>query len=105
MVLAAAAASGAAQNASNGCADENRRSAAIALARAINTAEAAAFRLQRSYQQLDGLPVGATPQGMAVQLSTDGETYAFSVKDNADACHGVVFSDQAGVIYVGAPIQ
>ena len=60
---------------------------------------------QRSYLQLGDLPVGSAPTETTVQLSTDGETYAFSIKDNLDACHGAVFSDQAGVIYVGAPLR
>ena len=87
------------------CADASRRAAAIQFARAINTAEAASFRGQRSYLQLGDLPVGAAPGGTKVQLSTDGETYTFSVKDDEDACHGAVFSDQTGVIYVGAPLR
>src|SRR5262249_14280393 len=73
--------------------------AAVQFARAINTAEAASFRGQRSYLQLGDLPIGAAPAETAVQLSTDGETYTFSIKDNQDACHGAVFSDQTGVIY------
>lgn len=93
------------QNPAGGCADASRRAAAIQFARAINTAEAASFRGQRSYLQLGDLPVGAAPTGTTVQLSTDGETYTFSVKDDQDACHGAVFSDQTGVIYVGAPVR
>lgn len=38
-----------------------------------------------------------------VQLTTDGASYSFSIKDTTDSCHGVVFSDQDGVIYAGAP--
>ena len=104
-VATALAAGGGAQNTPAGCADQSHRSAAVVLARAINTAEAAAFRLQRSYQQLEGLPVGPTPAGMTVQLTTDGEAYAFSIKDGDDACHGAVFSDQTGVIYAGAALR
>ena len=78
---------------------------AAQFARAINTAEAASFRGQRSYLQLGDLPVGKAPNGMTVQLSTDGESYAFSIKDDEDACRGAVFSDQTGVIYGGTPIQ
>lgn len=93
------------QNAPAGCADASRRAAAIQFARAINTAEAASFRGQRSYLQLGDLPVGAAPAESTVQLSTDGETYTFSIKDTTDPCHGAVFSDQAGVIYTAAPIR
>jgi hypothetical protein len=104
MLAAALAGGGTVQTPRTGCADPSRRAAAIEFARAINTAEAASFRGQRSYLQLGDLPVGTAPTGMTVQLSTDGETYAFSIKDDQDACHGAVFSDQAGVIYTGVPI-
>ncbi len=101
-----AAASGAAMQAGQaGCADQSRRADAIQYARLINSGEAAAFAGQRSYSQLTDLPVGALPAGMAAQLSTDGETYTFSVKDTTDACHGAVFSDQQGVIYTATPIR
>jgi len=103
--VAVVTAVGAAQAGKTGCADETRRADAVRLARAINTAEAASFRGQRSYLQLGDLPVGAIPGDMTVQLSTDGETYTFSIKDATDVCHGAVFSDQQGVIYVGAPLQ
>src|SRR5689334_22080011 len=86
------------------CAPGDRRAAAIRFAREINTGEAAAYRLQRSYQQLEQLPIGTLPNDYTVQLSTDGVTYAFSIKDKTDACHGVVFSDQGGLIYTGVPI-
>jgi hypothetical protein len=103
---AAVAANGAAMDAGQtGCADQSRHAAAYRLAQAINSGEAAAFAGQRSYAQLTDLPVGPVPAGMTAQLSTDGETYAFSVKDTTDACHSAVFSDQAGVIYVGTPIR
>jgi len=105
VAVAAGVAGGAIQNTGGGCADTSRRSAAIAMVRTVNDAEAAAYRGQRSYSQLTDLPVGASPKGMTVQLTTDGETYAFSIKDDEDACHGAVFSDQTGVIYAGAPIQ
>jgi len=102
---AAIAGSAAAPTGQAGCADDSRRTDAVRLARAINTAEAAAFRGQRSYSQIGDLPVGETPNAMTVQLSTDGETYTFSIKDTTDACHGAVFSDQQGVIYSARPIQ
>ena len=105
VALATAIAGGAAQTPQPGCADQSRRAAAIQFARAVNTAEAAAYRGQRSYSQLTDLPVGAVPDGMTVQLSTDGETYMFAVKDTEDACQGAVFSDQQGLIYTAAPIR
>jgi hypothetical protein len=103
--IGGAAIRGGATVAQSNCADDSRRSAAIQFARAINTAETAAYRGQRSYSQLTDIPVGAAPQGMTVQLSTDGETYVFSIKDGQDPCHDAVFSDQTGVIYAGTPIR
>jgi len=38
-------------------------------------------------------------------LTTDGATYAFSLKDKRDACYYAIFSDQAGVIYEGSPLR
>ena len=105
IVMAAGVAGSAMQNTQPACADASRRTPAIQFARAINTAEAAAYRGQRSYLQLGDLPVGAAPTGTTVQLSTDGETYTFSIKDDEDACHGAVFSDQKGVIYTAVPIR
>jgi hypothetical protein len=87
------------------CADASRRAAAIQFARLINSYEAIAFSNQRSYAQLGDLPVGFAPKDMTVQLSTDGESYMFSIKDTADACKGALFSDQQGLIYVGTPLQ
>lgn len=96
---------GAAQTGQTNCADRSRRTAAVQFARAINSAEAASFSNQRSFLQLGDLPIGIAPSGMTVQLSTDGETYTFSIKDTTDACHGALFSDQEGIIYAGAPLQ
>ena len=105
IAIAAAMGGGAVQAPPAGCGDQSRRAAAVKLAQAINDGEMAAFRGQRSYSQLTDLPVGTAPADMTVQLSTDGETYAFSIKDVLDPCHGVLFSDQTGVVYAGAPIR
>jgi hypothetical protein len=81
-----------------------RRQAALGLTRQINTRQSSTFRLARAYQPL-ALPVGATPTGFAVQLTTDGTSYAFSVKDTLDSCGFGYFSDQDGVIYVGEGLR
>ena len=44
------------------------------------------------------------PQGFALQFDTDGETYTFSIKDTADACHFAIFSDQEKFVYTGTPL-
>jgi hypothetical protein len=105
VAVAAAALTSGAQPTPTSCADPARRTAAIQFARAINTAEAASFRGQRSYLQLGDLPIGTAPTGMTAQLSTDGESYAFSIKDTLNGCTDALFSDQVGVIYIGRPIQ
>ena len=105
LAISTAIGGGFVQSAPAACGDQGRRTAAIKFAQAINNGEAAAFRGQRSYSQLTDLPVGSAPADMTVQLSTDGETYAFSIKDALDPCHGAVFSDQTGVVYAGAPIR
>jgi len=86
------------------CAPRERLATAIQYARVINTAEAN-NPSANGYRPLSELGIPSPPDGYQVQLTTDRTTYAFSIKDNADACHGVVFSDQAGVIYTGAPLQ
>lgn len=84
------------------CAPRERRSAAVRHARAINTAEA---NRPKPYQPLAQLSIPVLPDDYKVQLTTDGTSYSFSIKDTTDACHGVVFSDQEGVIYSGGPLQ
>jgi hypothetical protein len=51
------------------------------------------------------LAVGAEPAGFRAQLTTDGTTYSFSVKDTVDACHFALFSDEQGVIYTARPLR
>jgi hypothetical protein len=81
----------------------NRREQALALAREINRAENAGPAVipgeRREYQPLNRLRVPAAPSGFRVQLSTDGATYTFSIKDTLDPCRYAVFSDQDQVIY------
>jgi hypothetical protein len=83
-----------------------RRRAAVNYARQVNTAEAALRRQSGSFGQLGALAnVVGVPDGFQVQLSTDGATYTFSVKDGTDACQFAFFSDQAGLIFAATPIQ
>jgi hypothetical protein len=46
-----------------------------------------------------------TPDGFDVRLTTDGKTYAFSLRDTTDPCLFGFFSDQQGVIFEGRVIQ
>jgi hypothetical protein len=83
-----------------------RRRAALSYTRQVNTAEAAVFARTGTYLRLPEL-VGPSdvPDGFVAQLSTDGTTYTFSVKDATDTCQFAFFSDQIGVIFTASPIQ
>ncbi len=82
-----------------------RRRTAIGVARQINTAEARQWPATKTYAPLAGLSDVSIPAGFVVQVSTDGASYTFSVKDKQDACGFAVFSDQVGLIYTGAPLR
>src|SRR5262249_29620851 len=83
-----------------------RRTGATGVARQINTAESRVTSSAGAYVGLSGLPdVGLPPAGFEANLTTDGATYAFSVKDTLDACRFALFSDQMGVIYNATPLR
>lgn len=82
-----------------------RHRSAIAVARQINTAEAQSWPATKRYSSLPELTGITIPEGFEAQVSTDGTSYTFSVKDAQDACKFAVFSDQKGVIYTAVPLQ
>src|SRR5205807_4939984 len=83
-----------------------RRRAALNLARQVNTTETQAKQQGHTYYVLSDLPgLASEVDGFKVQLSTDGVSYTFSVKDTLDACRFAYFSDQDGLIYSATPIQ
>ena len=83
-----------------------RRRAALDLARKVNTTEVQAHFQGHTYYAISDLPgLASEVNGFKVQLSTDGATYTFSVKDTLDGCGFAYFSDQEGVIYSAAPIR
>jgi len=83
-----------------------RRRAALQMARQVNTTEAQANQQGHTYYALSDLPgLASEINGFKVQLSTDGGTYTFSVKDTLDPCRFAYFSDQEGVIYSGMPVR
>ena len=89
-------------------ADAARRQDAVRVMRAINTAQAEAFAMNRVYQNFrdlttSGLP--PRPSGFVTQLTVEGSTYALLVRDTTDPCRYTLFSDQEGPIYVGSPLQ
>lgn len=80
--------------------DQNRRSQALILAKAINTAEADTFRRAREYQPLASLgTLPAVPFGFTLKLFADRDDYVFAVKDTRDPCGYAIFSDSAGLLY------
>jgi hypothetical protein len=89
-------------------ADAARRQNAIRVMRAINTAQAQAFAMDRAYRNFrelttSGLP--PRPYGFLTQLTVEGSTYALLLRDTTDPCRYTLFSDQEGLIYVGSPLQ
>jgi hypothetical protein len=82
-----------------------RRRAAIGVARQINTAEARQWPATKTYAPLAELTDISIPAGFEVQVSTDGASYTFSVKDKQDECGFALFSDQAGLIYTASPLR
>ena len=90
---------------SEAAAQTARRQAAIGFARLINTTELRAHTQAQAYYALGDLhTIPAPPEGFNAQLSSDGTSYTFSIKDTLDPCHFALFSDQDGVIYTGTPI-
>jgi hypothetical protein len=85
-------------------AERTRREQALAVARAINTAEGQALQQTGRYQPLASLPnVPTLPNGFTARLFADGEGYVFSVKDTRDLCRYGIFSDQSGTLYSLTP--
>jgi len=82
-----------------------RRRMAISAARQINTAEARIWAATKRYAPLNELTGVSIAEGFEAQVSTDGTSYTFSIKDLRDACRFAVFSDQQGLIYTASPLR
>ena len=83
-----------------------RRDAALQYARQVTSFETAGKNQAQRYYAIDDLPgLPLLPEGFKARMSTDGASYAFSVKDTLDPCHFALFSDQDGLIYNSTPIQ
>ncbi len=85
-------------------AERQRRTAAISHLRSINTAQARRTG-QGAWLELRQLSVGPAPAGFGVQLATFDGGYLVSMKDTLDPCRYALFSDNAGLIFVGRPMQ
>jgi len=86
-------------------ADKQRREAAIKFARAVIDAETAAKR-SGSYLPASKLPkLPEAPSGFKIQVTTDGNAFAFSAKDMLDVCGFALFSDHDGFIYEASPVN
>jgi hypothetical protein len=81
-------------------ADRNRRTQALALAKAINAEEGEIARATRAYQPLSALRnLPPVPSGFTLKLFADRDGYIFALKDTLDACRYAIFSDAAGLVY------
>src|SRR5262245_51675267 len=83
-----------------------RREGAVAYLRVLNTAQARFNSGNKRFAELtelSGLPILAA--GFSVQSATGNGGYLVALKDGNDPCHYSLFSDQAGLIFVGAPLQ
>ena len=90
----------------SGCpGDAQRAQTAVRFAREVNTAQARHQAQNTRYGRIADLGIGAEPEGFRAQMTTDGTTYSFSVKDTVDACHFALFSDEQGVIYTARPLR
>ena len=84
-----------------------RRSAALRLVRAINTAEVnVAFRQTQTYRPLADLGLDLTAaNGFEASLATDGRAYSLILVDKTDPCGFAFSTNQKGVIFQGYPID
>src|SRR5262245_48444757 len=77
-----------------------RREGALALVKAINTAQGQLVQRSKRYgslQEFGTLP--AAPEGFLIRVYADQDGYLVSVKDDRDPCRFAFFSDQSGHVY------
>lgn len=81
-------------------ADRARRAGALALAKAINAAQADRVQRTGTYQPVERLgTLPPVPKGFDLSLFADRTGYLFAVKDTQDPCSFAVFSDERGLLY------
>jgi hypothetical protein len=82
-----------------------RRMEALAFAKQLNTLEAAGKMQAQNFYPFEDLPLlPKLPDGFKPKMSTDGFSYAFSVKDTLDPCGFAYFSDQDAIVYAATPV-
>jgi hypothetical protein len=88
-------------------AQRTRRTAALRLVRAINTAEVnGSFRTTHTYRGLSELSVDLnSAPGFEPNFTTDGQAYSFILVDKTDPCGFAFSTNQLGVIFQGYPID
>jgi hypothetical protein len=85
----------------------DRRLAAIAFTRKINTGEASTFVIVGRYVAITDPSLQSLPQppsGFVAQVVTDGNHYSLWLTDRTDACRLAIVSNESGVIYRADPI-
>lgn len=81
-------------------ADRARRAGALALAKAINAAQADRVQRTGTYQPVERLgTLPPVPKGFDLSLFADRTGYLFALKDTQDPCSFAVFSDERGLLY------
>lgn len=88
-------------------AEVDRRRVAVGLVRAIHNTQASFAAMNGRYgtlSELAGLPTFPTGS-FETRLVANGLLFAVSVRDSSDPCGYTLFSDQQGLIFIGAPMQ
>jgi hypothetical protein len=89
-------------------AEVERRRVAVNLMRAINTTQASFSARNGRYGTFEELGASPTPLptgDFATSVVTSGKHYSVLIRDMSDACGYTLFSDERGLIFIGAPMQ
>jgi hypothetical protein len=86
-------------------ASAERRRGALAFVRDVNTRQNQLHLQNQPYARIGNISLDRLPDGLGVQLTTDGTTYALTVRDTLDPCGFMFFADQKAVIYTATPIR
>ena len=85
-------------------AERARRQQAIDYVMRVNAAEGVSALAPRGYRPLEQLAnLPAPPPGFTIHFYNEARSYLLSLKDDRDACHYAVFTDQDRLIYEAVP--